>query len=108
MILLTVPFGRTDAKPLSVREWGRLVVWLKDDELEPSRLLTGDPKSLLSSWMDRTVTLQRIEGLLDRGGALGLALEKWERGRGGNTNAAPEGGAQAFANTCEFGCGGRI
>ena len=79
VILLTVPFGKTDVKPLSVREWGRFALWLKDHELEPSRLLKGDPQSLLSNWMDRTVTLQRIEGLLDRGGALGLALEKWQR-----------------------------
>jgi predicted Rossmann fold nucleotide-binding protein DprA/Smf involved in DNA uptake len=79
VILLTVPFGKTDAKPLSVREWARLALWLKDHELEPSRLLKGDPKSLLSSWMDRTVTPERVEGLLDRGGALGLALEKWQR-----------------------------
>lgn len=79
VILLTVPFGKTDAKPLTVREWGRFALWLKDHELEPSQLLKEDPKSLLSGWMDRTVTLQRIEGLLDRGGALGLALEKWQR-----------------------------
>jgi predicted Rossmann fold nucleotide-binding protein DprA/Smf involved in DNA uptake len=79
VILLTVSFGKTDAKPLSVREWGRFALWLKDHELEPSRLVRGDPKSLLSSWMDRTVTPQRIEELLDRGGALGLALEKWQR-----------------------------
>lgn len=79
VILLTVPFGKTDAKPLSVREWGRFALWLKDHELDPSQLLKGDPKSLLSNWMDRTVTLKRIEGLLDRGGALGLALEKWQR-----------------------------
>lgn len=79
VILLTVPFGKSDAKPLSVKEWGRFAVWLKDHELEPSRLLKEDPKSLLSSWMDRTVTLQRIEELLGRGGAMGLALEKWQR-----------------------------
>ncbi|MBY6158863.1 DNA-processing protein DprA [Pseudooceanicola nitratireducens] len=79
MLLLTVPFGKTGTKPLSVKEWGRFARWLKDHELEPARLLKGDPQSLLSGWMDRTVTLQRIEGLLDRGGALGLALEKWQR-----------------------------
>lgn len=79
VILLTVPFGKTDAKPLSVREWARFALWLKDHELEPSRLLKGELQSLLSSWMDRTGTLQRIEGLLDRGGALGLVLEKWQR-----------------------------
>ena len=27
---------------------------------------------------------------------------------GGNANAAPEGGVQAFDNACEFGCGGGI
>ena len=79
VILLTVPFGKTDAKPLSVREWGRFALWLKDHALEPSRLLNGDPKPLLTSWTDPNVTLQRIEGLLDRGGALGLAVEKWQR-----------------------------
>jgi predicted Rossmann fold nucleotide-binding protein DprA/Smf involved in DNA uptake len=79
VILLTVPFGKADAKPLSIREWGRFAAWLKDHELDPSQLLTGNPKSLLLSWMDKAVTVDRIEGLLDRGGALGLALEKWQR-----------------------------
>ena len=79
VILLTVHFGKTDAKPLSVKEWGRLAHWLKDHEREPSQLLKGGPKSLLSGWMDKTVTLHRIESLLDRGGAMGLALEKWQR-----------------------------
>lgn len=79
MILLTVPFGKTDAKPLSLGEWGRFALWLKDRGLEPSRLLKGDPKALLSSWTDLPVSPQRIEALLDRGGALGLALEKWQR-----------------------------
>ena len=83
IILLGVSLGKTDgntdAKPLSIKEWARFAVWLKDHELEPSRLLNGDPKSLLSGWMDRTVTPMRIESLLDRGGALGLALEKWQR-----------------------------
>ena len=79
VILLTVPFGKTESKPLSVREWGRFALWLKDHELEPSRLLKGDPKSILSGWVDSTVTVQRVQNLLDRGGALGLALEKWQR-----------------------------
>ncbi len=79
VMLLTVPFGKTGAKPLSIREWARFALWLKDHELEPSQFLKGDPKSLLSNWMDKTVTLERVEGLLDRGGALGLALEKWQR-----------------------------
>ena len=79
VMLLTVPFGKTGTKPLSIREWARFAFWLKDHELEPSQFLKGDPKSLLSNWMDKTVTLERVEDLLDRGGALGLALEKWQR-----------------------------
>lgn len=79
IILLTVPFGKADAKPLSVKEWARFAVWLEHHGLEPSLFLKGDPKSLLSGWTDRAITLGRIETLLGRGGALGLALEKWQR-----------------------------
>ncbi len=79
VMLLTVPFRKDGAKPLSIREWARFALWLKDHDLEPSQFLKGDPKSLLSNWMDKTITLERVESLLDRGGALGLALEKWQR-----------------------------
>ena len=81
VILLTSYFGKgkTDAKPLSVKEWGKFARWLKDHELEPADLLKGDPSSLLSGWVDNKITLQRIDSLLDRGGALGFALEKWSR-----------------------------
>ena len=34
---------------------------------------------LLSRWEDRTITRPRLENLLGRGAALGLALEKWHR-----------------------------
>lgn len=78
VILLTVPFGKTGTKPLSVGEWGRFDLWLKEHELEPSQLVTEDPKSLLSDWKDQKITLQRIEKLLGRGGALGFAGERWE------------------------------
>ena len=82
VMLLTVSFGKSDksgAKPLSTKEWARFAVWLKDHDLEPSALLKGDMKDLLSGWMDRSITLSRLESLMDRGGALGLALEKWQR-----------------------------
>ncbi|MBX7540305.1 DNA-processing protein DprA [Qipengyuania sphaerica] len=79
IIMLTVPFGKTETRPLSIKEWGRFALWLRDHDLEPGSLLTRDPRTALSSWMDKTVKLERIESLLQRGGALGLALEKWER-----------------------------
>ena len=82
MMLLTVSLGKpdnADEKPLSVREWSRLAAWLKEREIEPSDLLKGDVKSKLSGWMDRSVTLSRLEHLIGRGGTLGLALERWRR-----------------------------
>ena len=82
MMLLTVSLGKpdnADQKPLSVREWSRLAAWLKEREIEPSDLLKGDLKPRLSGWMDRSVTLSRLEQLIGRGGTLGLALERWRR-----------------------------
>ncbi len=82
MMLLTVSLGKpdnADQKPLSVREWSRLAAWLKEREIEPSDLLKGDLKFKLSGWMDRSVTLSRLEQLIGRGGTLGLSLERWRR-----------------------------
>ena len=82
VMLLTVSFGKSDesrAKPLSPKEWARFATWLRDRNLEPSALLKGELRSLLSGWMDRSITLSRLESLLGRGGALGLSLEKWQR-----------------------------
>ena len=47
--------------------------------MEPSVLLEGNLQNLLSGWIDSSVTVSRIESLLGRGGALGLALERWQR-----------------------------
>ena len=81
-MLLTATLGRSDrsgVKPLSIREWARFAVWLKDQELEPASLLKCDLASVLSGWADRSITVPRLEELLGRGGALGLALERWQR-----------------------------
>ena len=81
-MLLTATLGRSDrsgAKPLSIREWARFAVWLKDHELEPASLLKCDLPSVLSGWADGSITVPRLEELLGRGGALGLALERWQR-----------------------------
>ena len=82
VMLLTVSFGRSDrskAKPLSPKEWARFAAWLGSRKLEVSALLKGELRSQLHGWLDRSITLCRLERLLDRGGALGLALEKWQR-----------------------------
>ena len=82
VLLLTVSFGKTGnaaAKPLSKKEWAKFAVWLNRHDLQPSSLLKGRLDVLLSRWEDHTITLSRLENLLGRGGALGLALEKWHR-----------------------------
>ncbi|MDR6095555.1 DNA-processing protein DprA [Stenotrophomonas sp. SORGH_AS_0321] len=82
VMLLTVSFGKSDSqdgKPFSNSEWAKFAIWLKDHGLEPAALLKGDLDSLLTGWVDRTVSIARIRALLGRGAALGLALEKWQR-----------------------------
>jgi len=82
VLLLTTYFGRPmkdEPKPLSPAEWGRLARWLKDREVLPEVLLRQDPADVLATWVDRTITPERIRHLLDRAGALGLAAEKWAR-----------------------------
>ena len=82
VLLFTVSLGKSDnagARPLSTKEWARLAVRLKERQLDPSALLKGDVKALLDGWSDPSINAARLEGLLDRGGALGLVIEKWQR-----------------------------
>jgi predicted Rossmann fold nucleotide-binding protein DprA/Smf involved in DNA uptake len=82
VLLLTVPLGKEagdGAKPLTNGEWARFAVWLRDHELQPASLMTSDIASALSGLIDRSISAERVQRLLDRGGALGLSLERWER-----------------------------
>lgn len=82
VLLLTAYFSRPaqdEPRPLTPMEWGRFARWLKERGSAPEMLLRDDPTRLLAGWMDRTVTLERIHALLNRAGALGLAVEKWQR-----------------------------
>ena len=82
VLLLTAYFSKPapdEPRPLSPMEWGRFARWLKEQGIAPEMLLRDDPARLLVRWMDRTVTLERIHALLNRAGALGLAVEKWQR-----------------------------
>lgn len=82
VLLLNVSFGKSDpggSKPLSKGEWARFAGWLHDNGLEPSVLLRGDLNALPEGWEDRKVTRDRVRELLNRGAALGLSLERWER-----------------------------
>ena len=81
-MLLTVPLGRRGAggvRPLTPTEWGEFAGWLKDEALAPGDLLKSDLTTLLGHWDHRKVTTPRVQALLNRGAALGFALEKWQR-----------------------------
>lgn len=82
VMLLTVSFGKTDAdatRPLTPTEWGAFASWLKDNALAPDDLLQPDLSRALERWEHPKVTRERVQALLNRGAALGFALEKWER-----------------------------
>ncbi|MEZ4730877.1 MAG: DNA-processing protein DprA [Caldilineaceae bacterium] len=83
VLLLTARFSKPtsrDPKPLTATEWGRFAQWLKEQGMTPEVLLTApDPIAYLQGWSDRHITQERIGALLSRSGALGLALEKWQR-----------------------------
>src|SRR5947209_8003458 len=82
VLLLTAHFGKSsasDPRPLSPAEWGRFAAWLQAHDLGPDALLLDDPRRVLANWRDGEIPVERVESLLRRSGALGLALEKWER-----------------------------
>ncbi|WP_206171879.1 DNA-processing protein DprA [Thiorhodococcus mannitoliphagus] len=47
--------------------------------MAPEQLLSGRLTDMLGAWQDKTVTIDRISALLDRGSALALTMEKWLR-----------------------------
>lgn len=82
ILLLTASLGSADSKnarPLSNGEWARFAIWLKDHELAPDSLLRGGWRDVVAGWTDPAVPLVRLEALLNRGAALGFALERWQR-----------------------------
>ncbi len=82
VLLLTAHFKTSDsgaAKPLAPKEYGRFAEWLHQRSLTPAHLLHGNPGNLLSEWHDKTVSIERVNALLDRGPALAISMEKWLR-----------------------------
>ena len=84
VVLLTARLGNSRAesvKPLTITEWNRFVTGtgLKDGSYTPADLLTGNLSERLGDWSDATITPERIDALLNRGMALALHMEKWQR-----------------------------
>jgi len=80
ILLLTTHFTkdrRGEEKPLTPKEWGRFAGWLKSRTLTPESLLKENLNVLLEDWRDKTVSIDRIKTLLERGVALSLSMDKW-------------------------------
>lgn len=81
-LLLTGQFSKHQtnmAKPLTMTEWSRFAIWLKNNEINPSDLLSVNASVLLKNWSDADISVERIVALLKRGHSLAIALEKWQR-----------------------------
>ena len=82
VVLLTAVLGKRQpngAQPLSTAEWAALAQMLHSRSAKPEQLLAGEVAELMAGWQHRSVTADRVQRLLDRGTALGLCLERWER-----------------------------
>jgi len=81
-LLLTAHLSKIvkgDPEPLNISEWNSLCDWFNDKGMEIGDLLTGEPVELLHGWKNEKCSTERIQRLLNRGTALALAVEKWQR-----------------------------
>jgi predicted Rossmann fold nucleotide-binding protein DprA/Smf involved in DNA uptake len=71
--------GGNGPKPLGLRQYNTLATWLKTEGLRPGDLLTSEGRTVLGSLQTPEVNLDRVAPLLERGAALALIVERWER-----------------------------
>lgn len=82
IILLTAHFSSPKNEayaPLSISEWARFAKWLKEHRYVPADLLGHKLEEILSFFQDKSVGSERVRGLLQRGNAFALAMERWSR-----------------------------
>jgi predicted Rossmann fold nucleotide-binding protein DprA/Smf involved in DNA uptake len=71
--------GRNGLKPLGLRQYNNLASWLKTEGLRPGDLLTSEGRTRLGVLQAAEVNSDRVAPLLERGSALALVVERWER-----------------------------
>jgi predicted Rossmann fold nucleotide-binding protein DprA/Smf involved in DNA uptake len=81
ILLLAAQFSSSrkgEPKPLTPVEYGKLSVWLRGNQFQPLDLLSrfDEVKKRWEAPASK-ITLERLEYLLGRGMAMGVALEKW-------------------------------
>lgn len=80
ILLLCASFGlshTTKPKPLTLREYNSLAIWLKDNDLTPKDLFDSIIQNKLLQLTINQLESHRILALLKRGVMLSLAVEKW-------------------------------
>lgn len=82
ILLLCGNFGIESAQegsPLTPSEYGDLAQWLVEKKLRPADLLESANESILNSYQSKSkkVKPEQLKWLLNRGGAMALAVEKW-------------------------------
>lgn len=68
------------SKPLGLRQYNAVASWLKSEGLRPGDLLTIDIQKRFKGLQTPEVNFDRVVPLLERGAALALMIERWERG----------------------------
>ena len=81
ILLLAAHFstpGRGAPTPLTPMEYGRLSAWMLENQFQPKDMLSRFD-DIRAAWVDpkAKITGDRLEFLLGRGVAMGIALEKW-------------------------------
>ena len=71
--------GGNGLKPLGLRQYNALASWLKSQGLRPGDLLRAEARTKLAGLQAPEVNSDRVIPLLDRGAALALVVERWER-----------------------------
>jgi predicted Rossmann fold nucleotide-binding protein DprA/Smf involved in DNA uptake len=71
--------GGNGLKPLGLRQYNTLVAWLKTAGLRPGDLLTLEGRTKLGALQTTDVNPDRVSPLLERGAALAVIVERWER-----------------------------
>jgi predicted Rossmann fold nucleotide-binding protein DprA/Smf involved in DNA uptake len=66
-------------KPLGLRQYNALAAWLKAQGMRPGELLKSEGRTKLTASEVQGVDSDRVMPLLDRGAALALMIERWER-----------------------------
>ncbi len=80
ILLLCASFGQNrqvEPQPLTLSEYNSLAEWLRENQMRPGDLLEPTAKSHLEKITINKLNPERLLALLERGGMLSLAVEKW-------------------------------